>query len=79
MLKALEIFGFGHSLIKWINVINNSTMSCISYNGILPDYFPLHCGIRQGCPISLLCFIVACEILACKIRLLYQVIQVTVK
>ena len=68
MLKSLHKFGFGPGFINWISILNSCSMSCILYNGWLSGNFPLECGIRQGCPISPLCFILACELLACKIR-----------
>jgi hypothetical protein len=36
--------------------------------GWISESFPVHCGIRQGCPFSPLAFIIALEMLAIKIR-----------
>ena len=44
------------------------TYSNVQHNGHLSKWFPTNCGIRQGCPFSPLCFIMAVEILAIKIR-----------
>ena len=39
-----------------------------SSNGIVSDFFTLEKGVRQGCPLSALLFVISIEILACKIR-----------
>ena len=68
MITCFKKYGFGPNFERWISVINANTQSCISYCGWLSDWFPIERGIRQGCPLSPLCFILACEFLACKIR-----------
>ena len=42
--------------------------SCVTNNGYISNYFTLTRGIRQGCPISALLFILVAEILAVNIR-----------
>ena len=68
MLHAFSKFGFGDNFIYWINIITANTTSCINYNGNLSNYFSLQRGIRQGCPLAPILFILACEILSNKIR-----------
>ena len=68
MLEVFRLFGFGPHFLQWLEVLNQKTVSCISYSGWLSRWFDLECGIRQGCPISPMCFVIACEVLSCKIR-----------
>jgi len=68
MVGVLKAFNFGSSFIKWIETIYNSPEACIKNNGYLSNYFELSRGIRQGCPISALLFILSVELLAIKIR-----------
>ena len=46
----------------------NSSESCIINNCWLSSYFDLHRGIRQGCPLSALLFLLAVEIMATHVR-----------
>ena len=41
---------------------------CIKNNGHLSNYFNIQCGIRQGCPVSALFFVLITEILAHQLQ-----------
>ena len=68
IFKALNLFNFGQSFKNWIKMLYSSPKACIKNNGFLSDTFTLERGIRQGCQISALIFIICVEILAIKIR-----------
>ena len=68
IFKTLEAFNFGDSFINWIKTIYNSPEACIKNNGYLSETFEITRGVRQGCPVSSLLFILSAEILATKIR-----------
>ena len=68
LINLLKQFNFGHDFIKWIKTIYCNTSSCLVQNGIVSDFFTLEKGVRQGCPLSALLFVISIEILACKIR-----------
>ncbi len=66
--KTLQAFNFGESFIRWVKTIYNCPEACIKNNGYISNSFELTRGIRQGCPVSSLLFILCAEILALKIR-----------
>ena len=68
MYKSLDFFNFGPSFKKWIETLYNSPVVKIKNNGHLSDEFKMTRGIRQGCPVSALIFILSIEILGLKIR-----------
>ena len=60
--------GFGDSFIKWIRLPYTNPRCSVMVNGHLsPFFFPLR-GVRQGCPLSLLLYVLNMEVLACNIR-----------
>ena len=47
MFKCLETFGFGHSLIRWVETFDSNISSCIINNGTFSANFELGRGVRQ--------------------------------
>ena len=68
MFSALKKFGFQNSMISWIKLLYTNIKSSIINNGWTSTPITVQRGIRQGCPCSALIFVIAVEILACKIR-----------
>ena len=68
MLKTLQQFGFGDSFIKWIKTLYNNITSCIFNNGWRSKTIHPSRGLKQGCSLSALVYILVAEILAIKLR-----------
>jgi exonuclease III len=68
LLQTFDVLGFGPDFKRWIKVMMKSSVSHINYGGWISDSFSINCGIRQGCPLSPLIFVLAVELLAIKIR-----------
>ncbi|CAC5415415.1 unnamed protein product [Mytilus coruscus] len=67
LLEVLKKFGFGDRFVKWISIFYNGINSAVKCNGFLTKYFVIKNGIRQGCPISALLYVLVAEPLHCKI------------
>ena len=68
LIESLQFFNFGPSFIKWVETIYHKPVAYIKNNGHISETFQLSRGIRQGCPMSVLLFIICTELLADKIR-----------
>jgi len=68
MHKSLKAFGFGSYFRKWIETLYSDVNSGVLNNGFSSAFFSLSKGIRQGCPLSALLFVMTVEILAIEIR-----------
>ena len=68
MFRTLDFFRFGPSFKKWIKTMYTLLVGKIKNNGHLSEEFSMTRGVRLGCPISTLIFILSIEILGLKIR-----------
>lgn len=68
LLKTLKQFNFGNSFLTWVQILYKDAESCITNNGWLSQPIKIQRGIRQGCPLSALLFLLSVEVLALKIK-----------
>ena len=68
MLKTLKAFGFGPRLINWVRIVYTDTKSAVKVNGFLTPEFSIQRGVRQGCPLSALLYVLCAEVLGITIR-----------
>ena len=53
--KTSQYFGFGGSILKWLNLFHWYTESCVLNNSWTSHFFEIQRGVRQGCPLLLIC------------------------
>lgn len=68
LYETLLNFNFGPDFIKYIKLLYTSPQCSVMNNGNHTEFFNIKRGIRQGCPISALLFILCVETLAISIR-----------
>ena len=73
MRATLRHMGFSPSFIGWVNVFYSGVQSAVNVNGHISDFFALSSGVRQGCPLSPLLYVLVAEVLACNIRGMFLV------
>ena len=61
---VFEKIGFGEYFISWLKTIFSNRKSCVKNGGHLSRFFNVKCGVKQGCPLAPLLFVLASEILA---------------
>ena len=66
--KTLETFNFGAEFIHWIKTIYSKCTAMVKNNGNISQPISIARGIKQGCPVSALLFILAIETLALTIK-----------
>ena len=68
LFRTMETFGIGEVFINWVRTIYSNASSVISINGNFSERIPLKRGVRQGCPLSALLYVLVIEILALQLR-----------
>ena len=64
----MEKFNFGSQFLKWIKLLYKEPSAVFKNNGWISDKIYLNRGIRQGCALSALLFILVAEVLAIKLK-----------
>ena len=68
LFETLKSYNFGPTFRSWIQLLYNDISSCTINNGYFSNNFKLSRGIRQGCPISALLFILVAEVLSLRLK-----------
>ena len=68
MLDTLSKMGFGRSFLHWVRLFYTGVQSCVNVNAYLSPFFVLSRGVRQGCLLSPLLYVLVSEVLALNIR-----------
>ena len=68
LYEVLQGFGFGKTFVNWIKLIYLGASTRVSVNGFLTENIPLKSGVRQGCPLSALLYVMVIELLALQLR-----------
>ena len=66
--KVLDVFNFKDDLKRWVKVFYNDISSCVISDGFASPFFNLNRGVRQGCPLSGLLFVLGIELLNLAIQ-----------
>ena len=66
--NVLKHFNFGQVIRKWVSILYSDVESAVINGGYMTNYFKVSRGVRQGCPLSPLLFVLGVEILAQTIR-----------
>ncbi len=64
---TLTAFNFGSYFKNVVKTMYHGVTSCVMNNGYASEFFTIERGIRQGCPLSALLFILAAETLSINI------------
>ena len=67
LLRILETFNFGPDFLRWIRLFYTNVESAVIINGWTSSFFQPSWGVRQGCPLSPLLYVITIEVLAVSI------------
>ena len=67
MVFTRKHFSFNESFANWVKTMYTDIQTCVINNGWISEMFKNTRGIRQGCPLSALLFVLSIEIMALRI------------
>ena len=69
LYKTMRAFGIGEGFIHWVSKVYSNATAVLNINGFLSSQIPLKRGVRQGCPLSALLYVLVIEVLAIQLRI----------
>ena len=78
LFKVMRKYGFGEVFISWISRLYANATARVMINGFLTDKFNILRGVRQGCPLSPLLYVLIIELLAAQLRANPNIVGFTV-
>ena len=78
LFKVMRKYGFGETFISWIFRLYGNAATRVMINGFLTDKFSILRGVRQGCPLSPLLYVLIIELLAIQLRINPNIVGFTV-
>ena len=73
LYDTLKAFGFDDDFLKWIKLLYTDISSSVIVNNFISEPFSLKRGVRQGCSLSPLLYVICLEPFANKIRNLDEI------
>ena len=73
LYKILEKMGFSKTFISWIKILYRGISSTCLINGHQGKPFPVNRGVRQGCPLSMVLYVLSQEPLYLAIKYTKQI------
>ena len=68
LIQLLERRHFKNSFIRWIQALYKNASGKVINNGWVTQNFRIEQGVRQGCPLSALLFVLVAEVMTRKIK-----------
>ena len=79
LYKTMSAFGIGDGFIGWVKKLYSNATSVLNINGFFSDRIPLKRGVRQGCPLSALLYVLVIEVFALQLRSNPNIVGFTVE
>ena len=68
MMETMKALDIGEKYMKMVNVLYKGSKASVVVNGEMGDIFETKGGVRQGCPLSPLLFILVLRLMAIEMR-----------
>ena len=65
---TLGRMGFKYSFLRWLSLFYTQAQSAVIVNGHISPFFSLSRGVRRGCPLTPLLYVLVAETLGVNIR-----------
>ena len=77
LFKIMNSLGFSNCFLSWLKILYKSSVSSLCINGIMSSSFPIERSVRQGCPLSMMLYVIFQEPLYLAIKANTNIISPT--